>query len=94
MSIAGNKIGTDVTGAVALGNAEDGVLIQSSSGNTIGGTGTGGRHHLGQWQFDVPQRLRHRALEHADNVVAGNIIGTDATGTKALGNGQRSVADR
>ena len=39
--IAGDKIGTDVTGAVELGNAEDGVLVQSSSGNTIGGTGAG-----------------------------------------------------
>ena len=39
--VAGNKIGTDVTGAVALGNASDGVEIDSSSGNTIGGTAAG-----------------------------------------------------
>ncbi len=36
--VAGNRIGTDVTGTVALGNHVDGVEIDSSTGNTIGGT--------------------------------------------------------
>jgi hypothetical protein len=39
--VAGNKIGTDASGAVALGNSGDGVEIDGSSGNTIGGTVAG-----------------------------------------------------
>jgi hypothetical protein len=39
--VAGDKIGTDATGAVPLGNSRDGVEIDSSSGNMIGGTVAG-----------------------------------------------------
>jgi hypothetical protein len=39
--VQGNLIGTDETGQVALGNKMEGILVQSSSGNVIGGTGTG-----------------------------------------------------
>src|SRR5207248_2679907 len=37
--LAGNYLGTDPTGTVAWGNGVAGVLIDSSSDNTIGGTG-------------------------------------------------------
>ena len=36
--IAGNLIGTDITGQLPLGNEIDGIEISGSSGNTIGGT--------------------------------------------------------
>jgi hypothetical protein len=36
-SVVGNLIGTDITGALPLGNEIDGVAITGSSGNTIGG---------------------------------------------------------
>ena len=36
--VLGNLIGTDRTGAVALGNTMDGVLVQDADNNTIGGT--------------------------------------------------------
>ena len=40
--VAGNKIGTDVTGTVALGNSSSGVEVDAGcSGNTIGGTTAG-----------------------------------------------------
>ena len=39
--IEGNYIGTDVTGTLALGNQYNGIAIESSSSNTIGGTTTG-----------------------------------------------------
>ncbi|MGO9924331.1 MAG: FG-GAP-like repeat-containing protein, partial [Isosphaeraceae bacterium] len=90
--IAGDKIGTDVTGAVALGNAEDGVLIQSSSGNTIGGTGAGEADIISANGNSTYSNGYGIQLSSAsDTLVEGNIIGTDATGTKALGNGQGGV---
>jgi hypothetical protein len=39
--IEGNFIGTDVTGTVALGNGNYGVLFQGAPGNLIGGTAAG-----------------------------------------------------
>ena len=93
--VEGDFIGTDVTGTVALGNnsvdAEfaGGVLLyQGASGNTIGGltatpgTGAGnlisGNTYTGVW------------LDSAgpNNLVAGNLIGTNVTGSVALGNDQ------
>jgi hypothetical protein len=80
--IQGNLIGTDATGTQALGNGE-GILVAGSLNPlvTIGGTTANagnlisGNHGLG---ID---------FGHASAVVQGNLIGTDATGTQALGNG-------
>ncbi len=79
--VAGNVIGTDVSGAVALGQcraygASAGVEIDSSSGNTIGGTVAGAR--------DVISGNGIRDVElngSSDNLIAGDFIGTDVTGT-------------
>ena len=79
--VAGDKIGTDGTGTVALGNSYDGVEIDASSGNTIGGTGTDAA--------DVISGNGASGVEldgASDNLVEGDFIGTDATGTIALGN--------
>ena len=86
-TIQGNYIGTDVTGTVALGNAGAGVLIdQGSAMNRIGSEGDG--------VADVNERnvisansgsgVRISGPGSDDNVVAGNYIGTDLTGTQAL----------
>src|SRR5262249_6809452 len=39
--VEGNLIGTDKTGAVALGNTQQGILLTQASSNTIGGTAYG-----------------------------------------------------
>lgn len=80
--IEGNFIGTDVTGSVDLGNAAGGVPIFDASGNTIGGTTAGagnvisGNGDYGVGIFD----------NSTSNLVQGNFIGTDVTGTADLGN--------
>ncbi|MDB5349721.1 MAG: Na-Ca exchanger/integrin-beta4 [Planctomycetota bacterium] len=83
--VAGNFIGTDVAGLSAVANAADGVVIAGgASGNTIGGTGPGYRNVIsGNAASGV-------VLENpgtASNVVLGNFIGVDLTGSIALGNG-------
>ncbi|MBN1438793.1 MAG: CSLREA domain-containing protein [Anaerolineales bacterium] len=81
--IRGNYIGTDVTGRYALGNQWNGILVDGSSDNMIGGVmpGSGNvisANHLGGVMIDGD------SVE--GNIVSGNRIGTDAAGSAALGN--------
>jgi hypothetical protein len=86
--IAGNFIGTDVTGTQALGNG-----IAHGAGISVGGS-----HNLIGTNADGAGDTAERNvisgggtgdgifLGGTGNVVAGNYIGTDVTGTIALGN--------
>ena len=86
--IQGNKIGTDVTGTVALGNAFWGVELWEAAENTVGWPDAGaGNIVSGNEQGGVAIR----GIDAVDDVVQGNLIGTDATGTTALGNGYSGV---
>ena len=76
--VQGNFIGTDATGAIALGNGE-GVSI-SSSGNTIGGTGAGAGNVISGNSGDGID------ISGDGNFVQGNKIGTDVMGSSSLGN--------
>jgi hypothetical protein len=78
--VAGNYIGTDITGTDAIANHAGIGISFSNGGNTIGGTAVGARNII-SGNFDGVVI----ALEVLD-VVVGNYIGTDATGTDALGN--------
>ena len=86
--IQGNKIGTDVTGTVALGNAVWGVELWEAAENTVGGPTAGAGNIIsGNEQGGVAIR----GIDAVGDVVQGNLIGTDATGTRALGNGYSGV---
>jgi hypothetical protein len=83
-AVAGNYIGTDVTGARALGNSGDGVFLgATASGNVIGGAAPGVANVISGNRHDG---VVIRGAGTTANGVGGNFIGTDATGTKALGN--------
>ena len=83
--IEGNRIGTDTTGTAALGNAI-GVAITAGSNNTIGGTGSGAQNVI-SGNSDVGVSLvGTSSVSTADNLVEGNLVGTDSTGAVALGN--------
>ncbi len=87
-SVLGNFIGTDVTGVAALGNALQGIEIDSvANNNTVGGTTPGARNIISGNTRD--------GIEIDDsaknNFVLGNYIGTDSTGTVDLGNGDAGV---
>lgn len=83
--IAGNYIGTDATGTVDLGNA-GGVRIFSPN-NIIGGTTAGTRNLIS----GNIEGIRIEGSSATVNQVLGNYIGTDVTGTAALGNSNEGV---
>src|SRR5262249_41801314 len=80
-TVAGNLIGTDATGAVALGNGQIGLTIQDSSSNTVGGTTTSARNVIAASGLEGLDILQDAGGTSTQNIVAGNLIGTDATGT-------------
>jgi hypothetical protein len=85
--VAGNLVGTDATGTLPLGNAADGIEIDASSGNTIGGTSAGAANVISGNGTSAAYVDSGVELDGAsNNVVEGNFIGTDATGTRSLGN--------
>jgi titin len=74
--VQGNLIGTDASGTVGLGNAGDGVEInagESNHDNLIGGNVISGN-------------ATGVAIFGANNIVQGNLIGTDVTGSVAIHN--------
>ena len=85
--IVGNYIGTDLTGEVALGNAQDGVLLAQSRNNLIGGTTPGAGNLIsGNSGSGVDIESGFGPGVTGGNLVQGNLIGTDATGVGELGN--------
>ena len=79
--IEGNFIGTDVTGTVALGNGNAGVMVGSAN-NLIGGFSAEARNII-SGNLEGVTIVDPGAT---GNLVQGNYIGTDVTGTVALGN--------
>ena len=89
-TVEGNFIGTDVTGMHALGNS-DGVGIEGgASNNTVGGTAVGARNVISA-NTTYGVIIGSGTGSITGNVVEGNYVGTDSTGTVALGNGSYGV---
>lgn len=84
-TIAGCWFGVDHTGEAAAPNALQGIQISDgASGNTIGGATIAARNVLsGNTQYGV----WISGANTSGNVVAGNYIGTNASGAAALANG-------
>ena len=81
--VHGNYIGTDVNGTSALGNSRDGVFIGGAPNNTIGGAAAGAGNVIsgnGRYGIFIPTGGA------TGNVVQGNLIGTDVSGTADVGN--------
>ena len=81
--VQGNFIGTDLTGTADLGNAFSGVKIQDAPNNTVGGSDAGARNIISGNDGDGIFIVFAGA---SGNVVQGNFIGTDVTGSADLGN--------
>jgi parallel beta-helix repeat protein len=100
--VSGNIIGLDVTGTTAvdgnnlpLGNVLDGVLLNNVLGATVGGTagvntlkGAGNviSGNLGRGIEIRGGHLANPSANDVDNLIQGNYIGIDITGTQATSN--------
>ena len=84
----GNKveacfIGTEITGTQAFGNGGRGVYVLNSPTNTIGGFSISQRNLI---SGNSSAGIRIEGASSTNNLVQGNFIGTDVTGTSKIGN--------
>lgn len=84
-TIQGNFIGTNAQGTAAAPNHEGIAIEFSPGGSTIGGTGAG------QGNLISGNAVDGIGLGSSTNVIQGNRIGTDVTGTVAIPNGGPGV---
>ena len=87
--VAGNYIGTNADGTAAVANASYGLLISGGAQNNRVGTNGDGAHDDAERNVISGNASVGVYLSDAgtdQNVVAGNYIGTNATGTAALAN--------
>ena len=90
--IQGNFIGTDVSGSFDLGNKGYGVLIlDAASANTVGGSVAAARNVI---SGNDAGNVAIQGDYSTANLVQGNYIGTDRSGTYALGTEQFGLGVR
>ena len=82
-TIQGNLIGLNASGTVALGNANNGIYLINAPGNLVGGTAPGARNVV---SGNGGSGLYLDGSGVTGNLVQGNYIGTDLTGTLAVHN--------
>jgi hypothetical protein len=80
-TIQSNFIGTGLSGTTAIANVDDGVVIDASNSNIIGGT-TAALGNVISGNTNSGIEIQNYA---AFNVVEGNLIGTNTAGTGAIG---------
>jgi CSLREA domain-containing protein len=89
-TVTGNYIGTDAAGTSGLGNASAGIVLQGSSSNTITNNVISGTKPTNASGAGID--LVQSATQSTNNVIQGNFIGTDKTGSNALGNSRRGIS--
>jgi CSLREA domain-containing protein len=94
--IQGNYIGTNAAGTSALGNGRWGIRIANgpNNGNVIGGTAAGEGNVISANGDDgIAIGGACNPCVFIGNVVQGNYIGTNASGTAALGNRLNGISN-
>jgi titin len=88
--VVGNRIGTDASGTKALANLF-GVVILGATSNWIGGLEAGSGNLISGNSSNGVHITFGPGGGGSFNQLAGNWIGTDASGTNALANGGRGI---
>jgi parallel beta-helix repeat protein len=86
--VTGNTVGLNAAGNAADPNGQAGIVISNGADNTIGGTSAGQGNIVSGNSSDGIAALGGGAT---GNLIEGNYVGTDATGTFAIGNGSPGV---
>lgn len=86
--VLGNYVGTDYSGMYPLSNGDGIVILGGASSNMIGGISTNARNLI---SGNMEQGIQIQSTETISNQVLGNYIGTNISGTAALGN-KRGIA--
>ncbi len=84
--VQGNRVGTNATGTAAVPNGANGIHLIGISGTTIGGAGAAARNLVSGNDAEGIFFDRFVNIMSQENVVRGNFIGTDATGTLPIPN--------
>ncbi len=84
--IVGNYIGLELDGTTALANGGNGLELDSSSGNTIGGATPLARNVI---SGNAGNGIS--LSDSSNNQILGNYVGTDATGTLDRGNAGNGI---
>ncbi len=84
-TIIGNYIGTAANGDTPLSGSATGIRVFGVDGTTIGGTDSASRNVISGNNFGIS------LYNSNNNTVQGNYIGTDATGTRDVGNSNSGI---
>jgi hypothetical protein len=82
--VLGNYIGVNAAGNAALANGWGVSITSTAKNNTVGGTTAAARNVI---SGNANSGVYHTGTDATSNVVEGNYIGTDASGTLPIGNG-------
>ncbi|MDD2990284.1 MAG: cadherin domain-containing protein, partial [Zoogloea sp.] len=88
ITIAGNYLGTDLSGGSAAGNGI-GLFILESGNNLVGGTSAADRNII---SGNTGKGLEVSGAIATNNIIQGNYVGLDHTGSVDLGNGGDGVS--
>ena len=93
--IQGNYVGTNAAGTAALANANTGIDLARDGltdpeNNTVGGSAPGAGNLVSGNGVNGVRVIS--GFNATGNVIQGNRIGTDATGTQPVGNGRHGVS--
>ncbi len=89
--IQGNLIGVAADGVTPMPNDFSGITLDSAFGNVIGGSGLGEGNVISANAF-IGIAIGGQEGTYADSTtIQGNLIGTDITGTVAIGNGGAGI---
>ena len=94
LSIQGNYVGTDLAFNQGLGNGFDGIFLEldSSFNVTIGGSrDLNEQNYLCSNGYSGLRVHRYEMLPAAPYSITGNIVGTDDSGVRNLGNGSSTI---